>query len=75
MNFVQINAEGKAAGDAMGECCTYQEIKDFYSLDPLVVVVTHLLVSVGHLCDLQGLFSEIDNLRTVNRIEFQLMLT
>ena len=25
--------------------------------------------SVGHLCNLQGLFSEIDNLRTVNRIE------
>ena len=31
------------------------------------------LVSVGHLCDLQGLFSEIDNLRTVNHIELQLM--
>ena len=27
------------------------------------------LVSVGHICDLQGLFSEIDNMRTVNRIE------
>ena len=33
------------------------------------------LVSVGHLCDLQGLFSQIDNLRTVNRIELQLMST
>ena len=27
------------------------------------------LVSVGHLCDLRVLFSEIDNLHTVNRIE------
>ena len=33
------------------------------------------LVSVRHLCDLQGLFSEIDNLHTVNRIEIQLMST
>ena len=31
------------------------------------------LVSVGHLCDLQGLFWEINNLLTVNRIELQLM--
>ena len=35
----------------------------------------NLLASVGHLCDLQGLFSEIKNLRTVNRIELQLMST
>ena len=33
----------------------------------------HLLVSAGHLCDLQGLFSEIDNLCRVNRIELQLL--
>ena len=32
-----------------------------------------LLVFVGHLCDLQDLFWDIDNLRTVNRIELQLM--
>ena len=31
-----------------------------------------LLVSAGHLCDLQGLFSETDNLRRLNRIELQL---
>ena len=36
-------------------------------------VISGLLVSVGHLCDLQGLFSEIHNLRTVNSIELQLM--
>ena len=30
-----------------------------------------LLVSVGHLCILQGLFSEIQNLSTVNRKELQ----
>ena len=34
----------------------------------------HWLVFGGHLCDLQGLFSEIDNLHTVNRIELQLMI-
>ena len=31
-----------------------------------------LLVSAGHLCDLQGQFSEIDNLCRVNRNELQL---
>ena len=31
------------------------------------------LVSVALLCDLQGLFSQINNLPTVNRIEWQLM--
>ena len=31
------------------------------------------LVSVGYLCDLQGLFSEIDNLCTVNCNELQLL--
>ena len=34
-----------------------------------------LVVSIGHLSDLQGLFSEIQNLHTVNCIELQLMLT
>ena len=32
-----------------------------------------LLVSAGHLYELQGLFSEIDNLCRVNRIELQLL--
>ena len=32
-----------------------------------------LLVSVGDLCILQGLFTEIQNLSTVNRKELQLM--
>ena len=40
----------------------------------LTTFLSTLLVSVGHLCDLQGLFSEIDNLHTVNPIELQLML-
>ena len=31
-----------------------------------------LLVSVGHLCDLQDLVSEIDNLCRMNRNELQL---
>ena len=35
--------------------------------------VQQSLVSEGHQCNLPGLFSEIDNLRTVNRIELQLM--
>ena len=43
----------------------------------MVCFILHrtLLVSVGHLYDLQDLFSEIDNLHTVNRTELQLMLT
>ena len=35
----------------------------------------NFLVSVGHLCDPQGLFSEIDSLWGVNRIELQLSLS
>ena len=35
-------------------------------LSELTDVEPGLLVSAGHLCDLQGLFSEIDNLCRVN---------
>ena len=34
-----------------------------------------LLVYAGHLCDLQGLFSEIDNLPTMNRNEFTINIS
>ena len=33
----------------------------------------YFMLFVGHLCDLQGLLSEIDNSRTVNYIELKLM--
>ena len=39
----------------------------------ILLMQYNLLVSGGHLCDLQGMFSEINNLLTVNHIELQLM--
>ena len=48
----------------------FENRKDYL---PKKVIPIFLLVSVGRLCDLQGLFLEINNLHTVDCIELQLI--